>query len=86
MIRLPIQSDYFFHFFCFCCIPDTGGEAVGAGHDQHAGFYFKDVGVPELALGRGKSFVEGAGDHIFDADKAGVGGGSVVDQALADVW
>lgn len=37
------------------------------------------MGVPELALGRVKGFVKGAGDHIFDADEAGVGSRSVVD-------
>lgn len=44
------------------------------------------MGVPEFAFGGGESFVEGAGDHVLDADEAGVGGRGVVDEALADVW
>lgn len=44
------------------------------------------MGVPEFALGLVEGFEEGAGDHVFDADEAGVGGGAVVDETLADVW
>lgn len=44
------------------------------------------MGVPEFALGLVEGFVEGAGDHVFYADEAGVLGGAVVDETLADVW
>lgn len=42
--------------------------------------------VPELAFGGREGGVEWCGDHVFDADEAGVGVGGVVDEALADVW
>ena len=42
--------------------------------------------VPELALLGVEGSVEGSGDHVFDADETGVGGGAIVDEALADVW
>lgn len=34
----------------------------------------------------GEGVVEARGDHVFDADEAGVGGRGVVNEALADVW
>ena len=43
------------------------------------------MGVPELALTGFEGFVEGGGDHVFDADEAGVGKRGVVDEALTDV-
>lgn len=65
----------------------TGAEGGGgAGHDEHAGFYFEDVGVPEFAFVWGESCVELRGYHVFDADEAGVWGGGVVEDALADVY
>lgn len=42
--------------------------------------------VPEFALVLGQGAVEAGGDHVFDADEAGVGGGGIVDEALAEVW
>lgn len=44
------------------------------------------MGVPELAFRGVKGFVEGSANHVFNPDKTGVGVGSVVDEALADVW
>lgn len=44
------------------------------------------MGVPQLALGVVEGGEEGGADHVFDADEAGVGGGGVVDEALADVF
>lgn len=42
--------------------------------------------MPELALVGVKGFEERGADHVFDADEAGIGGGGVVDEALANVW
>lgn len=44
------------------------------------------MAVPELALGRVEGAEEGGADHVFDADEAGIRGGCVVDEALADIW
>lgn len=41
--------------------------------------------VPELALLGIEGFVEGGADHVLDADKAGVGSRSIINEALADV-
>lgn len=45
----------------------------------------KDMRVPELAFFGIEGGVELGGDHVFDADETSVGGGGVVDEALADV-
>lgn len=44
------------------------------------------MAVPELALFGIECFEEGGADHVFDADKAGVGVRGVVDETLADIW
>lgn len=42
--------------------------------------------MPELALGLRQRFVKSGRDHIFDANKTGVGRGGIVDKALANVY
>lgn len=86
MIRLPVQAHHIFHLFRLRLFPDACWEALGTRHDEHAGFDFEDVGVPEFAFGGFERFVESRGDHVFDTDEAGVGGRGIVDEALADVW
>jgi len=49
--------------------------ACRTGHDQHAALDFEDVGVPSFALLGLEGGVQVGGDHVFDADEAGVGKG-----------
>ena len=51
----------------------------GCGEDQHAGFDFVFVAVPELLFGGLEGEVDGFGDHVFDADEAGGRRAGVVD-------
>ena len=85
MVRLAIQANDILHLFRFGDFPRGAGD-VGVRHDKHPALDFEDVTVPELTLFCVESGVKLGGDHIFDADEAGVFGGGVVDEALADVY
>ncbi len=41
--------------------------------------------VPQLSLGWGKGLVERGRNHVFNADKSGIGLGGVIDETLADI-
>lgn len=65
MIHFSVQMDDFLHFFVFGDFPGGFGDGGGFGHDEHAGFNFEDVGVPEFLFGGVEGLEEAGGDHVL---------------------
>lgn len=68
MIRLAVHRRDVSHLRRLGRLPDRVRDAARRRHNQHPGFHFEFVRVPQFSLFGWEGLEEARGDHVFDTD------------------